>query len=281
VGELLDGAIRLYKQDVGLYMFTAIVASLPMALVMILALTGGASTAAAIVTLVLVPVAITAMICVWTALMFQMNERLEGREPQLGPSIRRGLALIFRVVWAAILGYIVIIGVIVLSGIAVALPAGALSVLLPTWVAVVVGIAAGIAAFVFLGLPVLAATFLILPGIVVENLTGYQSIKRGYALAKGGQYRIVGVVFLSYILIFIPVSAVYVLTGTTSMLIDPTAVESGVVSTTQLVIQQVLVILSSGFTTPFMVAAMLLAYFDQRVRREAYDLQAEADALAG
>ena len=33
--------------------------------------------------------------------------------------------------------------------------------------------------------------------------------------------------------------------------------------------------------TPFLVACILLLYFDQRVRLEAYDLQAEADALAG
>jgi hypothetical protein len=280
VGELLDGAIRLYKQDLGLYMFTAIVASLPMALLMVLVLTGGASTTVAIVAITLAPVAMVATISVWTALMFQMHERLEGREPQLGPSIGRALSLIFRVVWAAILAYAVIVGVMFLLVMAVGLVIGALGVVAPPLLAGLAALAAGILAFLFVALPVLAGTFLILPGIVVEDLTAYQSLKRGYALARGGQYRIVGVVFLSYVLIFIPVMAVYIITGTTSMLLDPTAVESGVVSTTQVVIQQVLAILASGFTTPFIVASMLLVYFDQRIRREAYDLQAEADALA-
>jgi len=281
VGELLDGAVRLYREDMGLYMFTAIVASMPMAVLMTLVLIGGASTTAAVVTIVVAPVAIIAMISVWTALMFQMYERLEGREPQLGPSIRRSLSLIFRVVWAAILVYVVIVGVIFVVAIAVGLVIGALGVVAPPAVAIIAAIVASVAAFVFVALPVMAGTFLVLPGIVVENLTAYQALKRGYALAKGGQYRIVGVVFLSYILIFIPVMAVYIITGTTSMLLDPTAVEAGVVSTTQVVIEQVLAILASGFTTPFMVASMLLVYFDQRIRREAFDLQAEADALAG
>jgi hypothetical protein len=281
VGELLDGAIRLYKQDMGLYMFTAIAASLPMALVMILALTGGASTSAAILTIALAPIAIVAAISVWTALMIQMNDRLEGREPELRTSVRRSLSLVLRVVWGAILAYVVLAGMMLVSVFGIALVGGALSMVAPPLVtAIAIGIAS-VAAFVFVALPVIAGLFLFLPGIVVEQLTGYQSVKRGFALAKGGQFRILAVLFLSWILIVVPVSAVYVITGTSSMILDPTAVSTGVVSTTQLVVQQVLAIIASGFTTPFMVAAILLVYFDQRVRREAYDLQAEADALAG
>jgi hypothetical protein len=37
---------------------------------------------------------------------------------------------------------------------------------------------------------------------------------------------------------------------------------------------------SSGFTTPFLVACILLVYYDQRVRLEAFDLETEASALA-
>ena len=65
------------------------------------------------------------------------------------------------------------------------------------------------------------------------------------------------------------------------MLLDPNALSTGVVSTSQVVVQQLLAIVASGFTTPFMVACVLLLYYDQRIRKEAYDLQAEADALAG
>ena len=119
------------------------------------------------------------------------------------------------------------------------------------------------------------------PGIVVEDLTGYQSFKRGFAVTKGGQGRILSVLFISYILIFVPVLATYFVTGTWQTLVDPAAVSSGLVGTGQLVTQQILVLISAGFTTPFFVACILLLYFDQRVRLEAYDLQAEADALTG
>jgi hypothetical protein len=92
---------------------------------------------------------------------------------------------------------------------------------------------------------------------------------------------IVSVVAISWILIFVPVTAVYFFTGTAEMLLDPNALQSGVVSMSQVVVQQLLALLASGVTTPFLVACILLLYFDQRVRREAYDLQAEAEALAG
>lgn len=292
IGELLDGAFRLYRQDLGLYMFTAIVASIPLAFFGVLtpAATDPEATAAeAAIVLLALPFAMIGTIVVWTALMHQMSERLDGREPTLGPSVRRGLRLIFRVGWAGILAYVIMVGAAILGGLIVALFFGLVtfvsSLILPETAAlvvtVIVAVVVGVAVFVLLGLRVLAGMALFLPGIVVEDLTAYQSIKRGFALTKGGQSRILSVLFLSWILIFVPVLAAYFVTGTWQILVDPAAVSSGVIGTGQLVVQQMLVLISAGFTTPFLVACILLLYFDQRVRLEAYDLQAEADALTG
>ncbi len=291
IGELLDGAFRLYRQDLGLYMFTAIVASIPLAFFGVLtpAATAAEATAAeAVILLVTLPFAMIGTIVAWTALMHQMSERLDGREPTLGPSVRRGLRLIFRVGWAGILVYIIMVGATILGGVIVALSFGLVtfvsSLILPETAALVVTVIVvavlSLAVFVLLGLRVLTGMALFLPGIVVENLTGYQSIKRGFALAKGGRSRILGVLFLSWILIFVPVVAAYFVTGTWRTIFDPAGVSSGVVGMGQLVVQQMLVLISAGFTTPFLVACILLLYFDQRVRLEAYDLQAEAEALA-
>lgn len=280
VGEILDGAIRLYKQDIGLYMFTAIVASLPMALVMVLTLAGGTSTTAAAGSVILALVAIVATIAVWGALMIQMNERLEDREPKLGPSIGKALSLFFRVIWAAFLAYIATIGMFILCGIGAAIVAVVAGLVLPPALTTVLTIGVAAALLVFLAIYVISGLALFLPGIVVEGLSGYQSLKRGFELAKGGQLRVFAVVFLSWVLILVPLMAVYFLTGTASMLMNPDALANGVVSTGQVVVQQLLAIIASGFTTPFMVACILLVYYDQRVRREAFDLQAEADALA-
>ncbi len=290
IGELLDGAFRLYRQDLGLYMFTAIVASIPLAFFGVLtpAATAAEATAAeAVILLVTLPFAMIGTIVVWTALMHQMSERLDGREPTLGPSVRRGLRLIFRVGWAGILAFFALFAAMVLA-VLIFLALGAVlgffeGLGLPAAAGVVitiVGVALGVVGFLLVGLRVLTGVALFLPGIVVEDLTGFQSIKRGFALAKGGRSRILSVLFLSWILIVVPVVAALFVTGTWRTIFDPAGVSSGMVGMGQLVVQQMLVLISAGFTTPFLVACILLLYFDQRVRLEAYDLQAEAEALA-
>ncbi len=280
IGELLDGAFRLYRQDLGLYMLTAIVASIPLAIFGVFGFSAITPVAAALLLLTL-PFALIGTIVVWAALMLQMNERLDGREPTFGPSIRRAMGLIFRFAWAGFLAAVVIFGALFLAILAVVLSVVVVG-LLPTTPGVVVAIVAvvlNVGIFVVLGLRVLTGTMLCWPGIVVEDLTGYQSFKRGFAVTKGGQGRILSVLFLSNILVFVPVLATYFVTGTWQTLVDPAAV--GLVGTGQLVTQQILLLISTGFTTPFLVACILLLYFDQRVRLEAYDLQAEADALTG
>jgi hypothetical protein len=141
---------------------------------------------------------------------------------------------------------------------------------------VIVGLALG----VFVALAIVPGLFLFLPGIAVEDKSAYESVKRGFELAKGGRGRILVVLIVAWLLIAIPMLGVYLVTGTASMLVDPEAMSTGTVSAGQFILQQFLLLLVGGFTTPYIVACILLLYFDQRIRREAFDLQSEAEALA-
>jgi hypothetical protein len=279
-GEILDGAFRLYVQDVGLYTATAIVASIPLALLMVVSLVSGGSTGALVVAIVLAPIAIAAVVSIWTSLLIQMNERLEGREPQLGPSVRRALALMLRVVWAGIIAYfffaVAVLGWALVVGIMATVGGAELPDLAAVSVVVIVGLALG----VFVALAIVPGLFLFLPGIAVEDKSAYESVKRGFELAKGGRGRILVVLIVAWLLIAIPMLGVYLVTGTASMLVDPEAMSTGTVSAGQFILQQFLLLLVGGFTTPYIVACILLLYFDQRIRREAFDLQSEAEALA-
>jgi hypothetical protein len=281
IGEILDGAFRLYVQDIGLYTATAIVASIPFALLMVLTTVSGGSTGAVVGAVVLAPIAVAAAISIWTALLIQMSERLEGREPVLGASIRRALALMLRVAWAGIIAYFFLAVAFgawaLIVGIMTAVAAAALPQMLAAGLTVVVGLGLAIAVC----LTMVPGLFLFLPGVTIEGLTAYESIKRGFHLAKGGRGRILAVLMVSWLLVLIPMIGVYFVTGTATMLIDPEAMSSGVVSAGQFVLQQLLLLLVGGFTTPYFVACILLLYFDQRIRREAFDLESEAEALAG
>jgi hypothetical protein len=279
-GEILDGAFRLYVQDIGLYTATAIVASIPLALLMVLTLVSGGSAAALTGAVVIAPIAFAAAISIWTALIIQMNERLEGREPQLGPSVRRALALMLRVVWGGIIAYffmaVALMGWALVVGLVAAVGGAVLPELLALTILVVVALALGL----FIAVNLVPGIFLFLPGIAVEGRTAYESLKRGFQLAKGGRGRIFFVLLVAWLLIAVPMLGVYVVTGTASMLLDPDAMATGTVTAGQFILQQFLLLLVGGFATPYLVACILLLYFDQRIRREAFDLQSEAEALA-
>jgi hypothetical protein len=281
VGELLDGAFRLYREDLGLYMFTAIVASVPMSLFTVLSLTASDTFGSTAAILVVLPFALLVTVALWTALVHQMSERLDGREPAFGPSVRRAVSLFLRVTWATILANVVLFGAMSVGIVLVTLVGFVGAFFLPPLASVIVASVIGVAVMVLLGLRVLTGIVLFLPGIVVEGLTGFESLKRSFALAKGGYLRILSALVFAWILLLVPVLGAYFVTGTTRTLIDPEAASSGVVGVGQIVVQQLLVLISTGFTTPFLAACILLLYFDQRVRLEAYDLQAEAEALAG
>lgn len=278
IGEILDGAFRLYKEDIGLYVLTATLGALPWAVVMIgtLSDTGGALA----VSFVFMLLALLLTVVVWAALMHQMNVRLQGDQPAFGPSIKRGLSLFLRVSWGAILAYIVLAGGMMVWGVGAAL-ATFLGGLAHPILGAILGVGAGLVLLYFVFFRAVAGAALFLPGIVVEERTGYQSVKRGFALSKEGTGRIVAVLFVSWVLVFVPLMASYFITGTTATLIDPEAMANGTVTSGQMALQQLLAVVASGFTTPFLVACILLVHFDQRVRLEAFDLEAEADALAG
>jgi hypothetical protein len=280
VGEILDGAFRLYRQDLGLYVFTAIVASLPLALVVVLSLGGGGSAPAAVAAGLLMLVGVVAMVVVWAALVYMMNERLQGREPGLGVAVRNALGIGHRVVWAGIVSYVALMGAMIVIMMGSFFVGGGLDAVAGDVVGVIAGALVAAVLMLVLGFRVFAGVTLFLPGIVIERLSGYGAVRRGLALTKKGAGRVTVVLVVAWILILIPMIAVYVLTGTATLLLSPQA-GAGTLGMGQLAVQQFLVMLINGFTTPFMVACILLLYYDQRVRFEAFDLEAEASALAG
>lgn len=278
IGEILDGALRLYRQDIGLFVLTAILGSMPMAIGTVLLMSG---TDAALIGTVLVFVALLLYIVVWGALMIQMNDRLHGSPPTLGSSMTAAGKLLLRFIGAGILLYLLLLVLTFVLIFGVGLVGFGLGAVTSEVVGAIAATVLGFAVMLTIGVRAFAGTMLFMPGIVAEGLTAIQSIKRGFALTKEGSYRVVTVISIAWFLIFVPLMAVYFVTGTFTTITDPEALSNGTVSMGQLAMQQLLSLVASGFTTPFLVACTLLTYYDQRVRLEAFDLETEADSLAG
>ncbi|MDH5760669.1 MAG: hypothetical protein OEZ65_13860, partial [Gemmatimonadota bacterium] len=241
---------------------------------------GAGSVSSAMTGFVAIIVGGVLMVILYPTLMHQMEVRLNGGVPDLSTSAKFGSRMFFRMVWGWFLATLGLMGAMMVVGVAVVLVAGLSAAFLGDGVlSGILMVVVGAAVFFTVGVWAMAGISLFLPGIVVERLTAIESLRRGFALAKGGRFRIVAVLFVAWLLIIIPVMAIYAVTGTLGMLTDPVAAAAGGVSGGRIVTQQVMALGVSAFTTPLFVACFLLVYYDQRIRSEAFDVEAAVDEL--
>lgn len=253
------------------------------------AITGAAAADFAAYTLSMIPVFLIAAVgtvVMWAALTHQVGEAWTGGEVSVSDGYRRGLRSFFPLLGSMILMYMVLGGIMmfvlmavgllfmILAGIGAGIGAG-------------VGETAGGAAVIVLMIPLVllsvagflmgsATLFAVLPAVVIEKVGPADSILRSFRLALGALPRVAGVVGVAFVIVFLPLIVVMAVTGGFQAFTDPGAVPSA----GSFWAQQVGNSLTSALTTPFMVAALVILYFDRRVRTEAYDVQLAADELA-
>ncbi|HET9698374.1 MAG TPA: glycerophosphoryl diester phosphodiesterase membrane domain-containing protein [Terriglobales bacterium] len=109
---------------------------------------------------------------------------------------------------------------------------------------------------------------LAVPSVVLENLTGSQSFDRSAQLTKNSIGRIVVIYFLTLILtLSVSLGVGMLVTATAPNL----AKSAGTL--TAAIFNQVVSSIISVLILPIMSIALTLAYYDQRVRKEAFDIE--------
>lgn len=254
-GEILDGAFVLYRRHFTTFFTTAIIPLLPVALLwgVFGYLTGGSTELTAsfgLLFLAVYPVMIVGTMLVWGALIHETSRAVEGG------SIDRSEA--YRVSFRRMLP---------------AIGAGILFTILS---------ALGLVLLVVPGILVCIALFATWHAVVIEGRGPVEALSRSRELARGAWGRIFGVMVVAFIIIMIPSMLVGATTGAAmagAMLSsgDPDAV-AGAMGTFSAV-NNVLSILLSALTTPFLTAALTVLYYDRRVRTEALDLEVATDRL--
>jgi hypothetical protein len=125
-------------------------------------------------------------------------------------------------------------------------------------------------------LGVIGLLFAVAPAVVVERAGPLEALERSVTLARGALGRVIGLMLVTMLITYLPVMGVMAVTGGFTQLANPEAVPTGA----QFITQQVLSMGVGILTTPFMVAVIVLLYFDRRVRTEALDVQMMTDSLA-
>lgn len=255
-GEILDGAFVLYRRHFAVFFTTALIPLLPVAL-----LWGGfgwltgnmtdTDDATAVFAFALVyPVMIVGSLLMWGALIHETARAVEGGPVDRGEAYRAAFRRMLPMVGAGILFMILVV--------------------------------AGTILFIIPGILVMLALFAVWHAVMIEGKGPVEALSRSRELARGAWLRILGVMVVSYIIIMIPsmlvgATAGAAMVGAALSSGDPDAVEGtmGMFSA----VTNVLSILLSALTTPFMTAALTLLYYDRRVRTEALDLEMATERL--
>lgn len=155
---------------------------------------------------------------------------------------------------------------------AMAIAGAAMLGTIATVIAVIVGVAAGIGAIV-LAISLFVRYALAVQACVVEDIPAKQSLKRSIFLAKGSRNRIL-TVYMLFIVINLTI------TFTLVWLTELVAMSGHSIQLTT-ALNALATFVAGVLTGPLATVAMSLVYYDERVRKEAFDLQLMMAALDG
>ena len=295
-GEIVDGAVQLYRRDFALYFLIVLVCGLPEYVLLVLwnpfeALESAQAVAddpgASAETILsmfaqlgrVFLLSLVGLILGWFAglsLTVAMARRIDERPASLGSAFGGGLRRVTKTAPASILAaliFVVMMAVVWLLAIFVFVgsalagpPALAVAGLLFS-----IALALIVIAFWFAG------TFAIFPAVVVENRSGMDALERSFSLCRGGWLRVIGIMTVALIISSAPGMAITALTGAWDLFLSPGEVAT--VNPTRQWILNTANLLVTPLTLPFLVGCVMMLFHDRRVRREGYDLERRADDL--
>lgn len=283
-GEVLDRAFSLYRRNFGLFVGTSVLGMVlfmagiflvGMAAAVIIPFVPGA---VGIVLGLLAVVGVLALYMVpWGALAQQASASYTGKPASLGDGLRAGRQSALRLLGAcivagvsfAVMGMLISLVAYMLTSIAAGIGSTSLSFVIGA-----LTVLGTVAAFIL----VAAIYFAVVPAVVVEGKGPMEAITRSQELAEGALGRIAGTMLVSMLITYLPILAVAAATGGFAAMSNEAAANpTGMVLA--LALQQVLTLVISMLTMPFLLAVMVVLYYDRRVRTEALDVQILTEQL--
>jgi hypothetical protein len=243
VGEIVDVSFGLYRTHfISLVSITVLCTGLPTLLGIYLDASGGISQTSNLPLFAVMWVLILILNPLATAATVSLvSDSYVGHPVDAGSALRRALPIIAPV-----------IGVGLLSGLLVGL---------------------GLFLLIVPGLMLVAGLSVAVPVVVLEGRTGVvDALARSWSLARGYKWKLFGLIITATVIVYVPVLilafAVGLLGGTLIGGVDVGVLGAAVLGG---LVQLLLY--------PFLYCVLTIAYYDLRVRKEAFDLEVLAAAL--
>jgi hypothetical protein len=286
--QILDRTFQLYRRN---FILFAGIATLPPALLLVaqmLGLIGGSAgpkTSPSFNTVYIVGFVAGAALFLGIYLLgysltmganiFAVSRVHLGKETTIGDSYREIKPYAGRIVVIVILGFLIVFGLMLVGGLAIAAPAFAMSASKNAALNIILGVIGLVALIVCVIWAIrLGASFaLAAPACVLEKLGAVESLRRSRVLAKGSVQRIILVNFLAGV-IAVALSAV---------LDIPSYIGAASGAAQHSLPLQIWGIVAafcaSTLAGPIATISIALIYYDERVRKEAFDLQLMMEAV--
>ncbi|CAN5723043.1 hypothetical protein BH23GEM11_BH23GEM11_18300 [soil metagenome] len=250
-GEVLDGGFTLYRRNFAVFFGIALIPRIPEILFWIGVTAFVPSGSADFAGFLLLPWSFFAFFLTLGALSLAGARAWEGEAPEIRESLMVGLSRWFVVAAAGVVAW-----------------------------------AAGFTGFIFLVIPglfLMASFFLFGPVAIVEGGGPVRALRRAWELSRGGRLRILGVGFVAYLIILIPMVAFMAIGGLVAFGAsgvagnDPLVVEGA--ATWFSGIANILGSIISALAWPLFVAVTLVLYMDRRARTDVSELEAAVERL--
>ncbi|HEU0016578.1 MAG TPA: hypothetical protein VFQ45_23050, partial [Longimicrobium sp.] len=213
----------------------------------------------------------------WCTLAYETSQAYTTGQTSIADGLEDGGRGTFSALGAAVIGFIgfavVLVAYTFLAGAVGEAVDGMGSGLLSTLFALVI-----VLGMLVLYLVAGALMFAMVPAAVVEERGAFGALLRSVELARGAVWRIAGLLVVTFIICYLPMIAVLKITGTMSTFGNAQALL--LMNPRTLLLQQLLNFAVFTLTTPFLVSALVLQYYDRRVRTEALDVQMATEQLA-
>lgn len=249
MGEILDQAFGLFRRKFGTLLTISVAcSSLPVLLNVLVGARGGMLRVPGIWLVALILGAIGSAVATGAS-TFVVSGAYLNHEVPAADALRRALPRIWQLILCSF-GFGLLVGF------------GMLLLLVPGFIA-------------------LSGCVLCFTAVVVERLDAQAAIGRSWELTRGFRGRMLGLLFVFGIVLYVPIFAVGAVAGVFGGF-GPAAIQAqlnGSVSPTFLLVSVATALVQIALS-PFLYCILVTAYYDLRVRKEAFDLELLAGTLA-